>query len=159
MVMIMYAAVHVVFVRWTKMIFQPLSAQLSASTTTNVIGRVIRDSYAAKREPLLIARPIAKTYLSWPFMSFPLLGCISVTESLLWSLSGLMLLLTSSIGSVFTSSDRAGGEGVKLSLSVDDPKLPPPLPFVVKLIVSFKLLLLLLGTLLFVLSVLLLLPS
>lgn len=70
-----------------------------------------------------------------------------------------MLLLTSSIGSVFTSSvDRAGGEGVKLSLSVDEPKLPPPLPFVVKLIVSFKLLLLLFRTLLFVLSVLLLFP-
>lgn len=63
------------------------------------------------------------------------------------------------MGSVLTSSvDRAGGEGVKLSLSVDDPKLPPPLPFVVKLTVSFKLLLLLLGTLLFVLSVLLLFP-
>jgi hypothetical protein len=43
-------------------------------------------------------------------------------------------------------------------LSVDEPKLPPPLPFAVKLIVSFKLLLLLLRTLLFVLSVLLLLP-
>lgn len=71
-----------------------------------------------------------------------------------------MLLLTSSMGSVFTSSeDRAGGEGVKLSLSVDDPKLPPPFPFVVKLIVSFKLLLLLFGTLLFVLSVLLLFPA
>lgn len=71
-----------------------------------------------------------------------------------------MLLLTSSIGSVFTSSDeRAGGDGVKLSLSVDEPKLPPPLPFVVKLIESFKLLLLLLGTLLFVLSVLLLFPA
>jgi hypothetical protein len=70
-----------------------------------------------------------------------------------------MLLLTSSIGSVLTSSvDRAGGDGVKLSLSVDEPKLPPPLPFVVKLIVSFKLLLLLLGTLLFVLRVLLLFP-
>lgn len=152
----MYASIHVVFMRWTKMIFQPLSAQLSASlSTTILIRRVIRDSFT---EPLLIAPPIAKTYLSWPFMSFPLLGCISVTESLLWSLSGLMLLLTSSIGSVFTSSDRAGGEGVKLSLSVDDPKLPPPLPLVVKLIVSFKLLLLLLGTLLFVLSVLLLLP-
>lgn len=71
-----------------------------------------------------------------------------------------MLLLTISMGSVLTSSeDRAGGEGVKLSLSVDEPKLPPPLPFVVKLIVSFKLLLLLLGTLLFVLSVLLLFPK
>lgn len=70
-----------------------------------------------------------------------------------------MLLLTSSIGSVLTSSvDRAGGEGVKLSLSVVEPKLPPPLPLVVKLIVSFKLLLLLFGTLLFVLSVLLLFP-
>lgn len=63
------------------------------------------------------------------------------------------------MGSVFTSSDRAGGEGVKLSLSVDDPKLPPPFPFVVKLIVSFKLLLLLFTTLLFVLSVLLLFPA
>lgn len=71
-----------------------------------------------------------------------------------------MLLLTSSIGSVLTSSlDRAGGDGVKLSLSVDDPKLPPQLPFVVKLIVSFKLLLLLFRTLLFVLSVLLLFPK
>jgi hypothetical protein len=82
-----------------------------------------------------------------------------MTESLLCSSSGLMLLLTNSIGSVFTSSvDRADGEGVKLSLSVVEPKLPPPLPFVVKLIVSFKLLLLLFGLLLFVLSVLLLLP-
>ena len=92
-------------------------------------------------------------------MSFPLLECMSMTESLLCSLSGLMLLLTSSIGSVLTSSeDRAGGDGVKLSLSVDDPKLPPQLPLVVKLIVSFKLLLLF-KTLLFVLSVLLLLPA
>lgn len=64
------------------------------------------------------------------------------------------------MGSVFTSSDdRAGGDGVKLSLSVDDPKLPPQLPFDVKLIVSFKLLLLLFRTLLFVLSVLLLFPE
>lgn len=106
------------------------------------------------------ARPTNDAYLSGPFISFTLFECISMTESLLWSLSGLMLLLTSSIGSVLTSSlDRAGGDGVKLSLSVDEPRLPPPLPFVVKLIVSFKLLLLLLGTLLFVLSVLLLLPS
>lgn len=109
---------------------------------------------------------LQSTYLIWPFISFiTLFGCKSTTESLLCSLSGLMLLLTSSIGSALTSSDeRAGGEGVKLSLSVDDPKLPPPLPFVVKLIVSFRLLLLLwlmmllCGTLLFVLNVLLLLP-
>lgn len=71
-----------------------------------------------------------------------------------------MLLLTSSIGSVLTSSvDRAEGDGVRLSLSVVEPKLPPPFPFVVKLIVSFRLLLLLFGLLLFVLNVLLLLPA
>jgi hypothetical protein len=97
------------------------------------------------------------------FMFITLFACKSMTESLLCSLSGLMLLLTSSIGSAFTSSDDlAGGDGVKLSLSVDDPKLPPPFPFVVKLIVSFKLLLLLMllfVTLLLVLKVLLLLPN
>lgn len=61
------------------------------------------------------------------------------------------------MGSDFTSSlERAGGEGVKLSLSVDEPKLPPPFPFGVGFTLSFKLLLLLLGLLLFVLSVLLL---
>jgi hypothetical protein len=106
-----------------------------------------------------------QAYLSGPFISFiTLFACKSTTESLLCSLSGLMLLLTSSIGSALTSSDDlAGGDGVKLSLSVDDPKLPPPFPFVVKLIVSFKLLLLLMlmllfVTLLLVLNVLLLLP-
>ena len=112
--------------------------------------------------PHLTTSPIKNIYLSGPFDSFPLLECrsASTTESLLCSSSWLMLLLTNSIGSVLTSSvDRAEGDGVKLSLSVVDPKLPPPLPFVVKLIVSFKLLLLLFGLLLFVLNVLLLLPG
>jgi hypothetical protein len=39
----------------------------------------------------------------------------------------MLLPHTNSIGSHFTSSlERAGGEGVRLSLSVDEPKLPPP---------------------------------
>lgn len=154
----MYAAIHVILMRRAKMIFQPLSAQSSSLSFWRWTHQA-RNQRSPWFELLLIAPPIYSSYLSGPFMSCPLFECMSTTESLLWSLSGLMLLLTSSIGSVLTSSVfRAGGEGVKLSLSVDDPKLPPQLPFVVKLIVSFKLLLLLLRTLLFVLSVLLLLP-
>lgn len=78
-------------------------------------------------------------YLSDPLPSPPpkYLPSLSPTESLLWSSDGrLWLPQTSSIGSALTSSfKRFGGEGVRLSLSVDaDDK---PLPFDALLLVKF----------------------
>lgn len=77
-----------------------------------------------------------------PILNFP---CSSPDESLLWSSIGRLLLLpqTNSIGSDFTSSCIlrfvVGGDGVRLSLSVNDEDRP--LPFVAPLL--FMLLLLL----------------
>lgn len=69
-------------------------------------------------------------YLSEPFPSFPpkYLLSLSPTESLLCSSDGkLWLPHTNSIGSDLTSSfKRFGGDGVKLSLSVDDEDNPLP---------------------------------
>lgn len=69
-------------------------------------------------------------YLSEPFPSLPCkyLLSLSPTESLLCSSDGkLWLPQTNSIGSDFTSSfKRFGGDGVKLSLSVDDDDKPFP---------------------------------
>jgi hypothetical protein len=132
-----------IFIMWrTKMIFESLNVRLIYPFIIFPLSNYLRD----------------------PFPSLPLAEWISrsTTESLLCSLSGLILLLllvqTSSMGSDLTSSfDRAGGDGVRLSLSVDEPKLPPPFPFGVGLIPSFKLLLLLFGLLLLVLKILLLL--
>lgn len=69
-------------------------------------------------------------YLSDPLPSFPpkYLMSWSPTESLLCSSDGkLWLLQTSSIGSDLTLSfKRFGGDGVRLSLSVDDEDRPLP---------------------------------
>lgn len=68
-------------------------------------------------------------YLSDPLPSLPkYLMSWSPTESLLWSSDGkLWLLQTSSMGSDLTLSFmRFGGDGVRLSLSVDDEDNPLP---------------------------------
>lgn len=80
---------------------------------------------------------IVSIYLSEPFPSFPpkYLLSLSPTESLLCSSDGkLWFPHTNSIGSDLTSSfKRFGGDGVKLSLSVDDDDNPLPFALLVKL--------------------------
>lgn len=70
-------------------------------------------------------------YLSDPLPSFPPMYLISLSpiESLLCSSDGkLWLLQTSSMGSDLTLSFRRfGGDGVRLSLSVNDDDNPLPL--------------------------------
>lgn len=72
-VVVMYAAIHVIFMRWTKMIFQPLSAQLSAShSNQRLIRRVIRDSFW---QPLLIAR---LNHKNLPQLTFHVINIVRV---------------------------------------------------------------------------------
>lgn len=93
---------------------------------------------AIKNEKKVVPpRMIVSIYLSEPFPSFPpkYLLSLSPTESLLCSSDGkLWFPHTNSIGSDLTSSfKRFGGDGVKLSLSVDDDDNPLPFALLVKL--------------------------